>query len=630
MRDPTSISVDSERSAELLRVAIALLVLGSFATMLTLGSSLAESKVNLFGPLLMFAVGIVGWLILRLGKPLLASQVLVYGVCAVTTSIAAFTGGVRSPVMVIYPILILSFGWLSNARAAVSLSLLITALTLGLWAAQGFALIPQIDLPSAGIYTLHSLVVYALSTVLVVFILRAYQRRLAELNKLGDDLSEYTGLLEQNTDTLERAQAVAKVGSWVFDIAADHISPSVQACAILCLPTGSAIRLSQYFAMVHPDDQSGLLKDWRQALKDGLLDCEHRIVLKNEVRWIRQRAELDRHHGRASQALGIAQDITERKLMQMALRESEQRHRTLIEWTPEAILVHQKTRILYANPAALKLFGAPDANALIGLSTEQLIHPDSLAQQKDRMEHIACGDDVEPITHARFLKLDGTVIDVEVQGTAIEFDAAPAIHVSIRDVTERKQLENEIRQLAFYDTLTGLPNRRLLNDRLGQTIMANRRNSAFGALMFLDLDNFKPINDTYGHSVGDVLLVEAAQRIRHCVRETDTVARFGGDEFVVLLTELDPARNSSQQHAQAVALKIRNSLAAPYVLQVHADTGAELQVSHQCTASIGVVIFGSGDNMDPEDLTKRADVAMYQAKRDGRDRISFADQLSLF
>jgi PAS domain-containing protein len=102
--------------------------------------------------------------------------------------------------------------------------------------------------------------------------------------------------------------------------------------------------------MVHPDDQSGLLKDWRQALKDGLLDCEHRIVLKNEVRWIRQRAELDRHHGRASQALGIAQDITERKLMQMALRESEQRHRTLIEWTPEAILVHQKTRILYANP----------------------------------------------------------------------------------------------------------------------------------------------------------------------------------------------------------------------------------------------------------------------------------------
>ena len=630
MRDQTSISVDSERSAELLRVAIAVLVLGSFATMLTLGTSLAESKVNLFGPLLMLAVGICGWLILHLGKPLLASQVLVYGVCAVTTSIAAFTGGVRSPVMVIYPILILSFGWLSNVRAAVSMSLLIAALTLGLWAAQGLALIPQQDLPSAAVYTLHSLVVYALSTVLVVFILRAYQRRLQELNKLGDELAEYNGLLEQNTDTLERAQAVAKVGSWVLDIAGDHINPSVQGCAILCLPTGSSIRLSQYLDMVHPDDQPGLMEDWRQALKGGLLDCEHRIVLKDGVRWIRQCAELDRHQGRASHALGIAQDITERKLMQMALRESEQRHRTLIEWTPEAILVHQKTRILYANPAALKLFGAPDANALIGLSTERLIHPDSLAQQQDRMAHIESGEDVEPIAQGRFLKLDGTVIDVEVQGTAIEFDAAPAIHVSIRDVTERKQLENEIRQLAFYDTLTGLPNRRLLNDRLGQTIMANRRSAAFGALMFLDLDNFKPINDTYGHSVGDVLLVEAAQRIKHCVRETDTVARFGGDEFVVLLTELDPERNSSQQHAHAVALKIRNSLAAPYGLQVHADTGAALQVSHQCTASIGVVIFGSGDNMDPEDLTKRADVAMYQAKSDGRDRISFADQLSLF
>ncbi|MBP9905345.1 MAG: diguanylate cyclase [Rhodoferax sp.] len=626
MRYQTHISIDTERSAVLLRYAIAVLVVGSFATMLTLGASLSESRVNLFGPLLMLAVGICAWVILRLGKPMLASQVLVYGVCAVTTSIAAFTGGVRSPVMVIYPVLILSIGWLSHVRAALTLTLLVAGLTLGLWVAQRLELIQDNGLPSAAIYALHSLVVYALSSVLVVFILRAYQLRLKDLNKLSDELTEYTGLLEQNSDLLERAQAVAKIGSWVVDIAANHITPSVQGCAILGLPTGSSIHLSQYFAMVHPDDQPDLLQQWHHALKDGLLDCEHRILLKDEVRWIRQRAELDMAHGRATHALGIAQDITERKLMQMALRESEKRHRTLIEWTPEAILVHQNTRILYANPAAVRLFGAPDADTLSGRSTQDLIHPDSLVQQKQRMSQIEQGEDLDPIAEAKFLKLDGTVIDVEVQGTAIEFDGIAAIHVSIRDVTERKRLEYEIRQLAFYDNLTGLPNRRLLDDRLGQTIMANRRNPVYGALMFLDLDNFKPINDTYGHSVGDRLLVEAAHRIKSCVRETDTVARFGGDEFVVLLAELDADRDTSQQHAHAVALKILASLAEPYTLQVHSGDPHRQPVSHRCTASIGLVIFGSRDNASPEDLTKWADVAMYQAKSEGRDRISFAHQ----
>ncbi len=626
MRYQTHISIDTERSAVLLRYAIAVLVVGSFATMLTLGASLSESRVNLFGPLLMLAVGICAWVILRLGKPMLASQVLVYGVCAVTTSIAAFTGGVRSPVMVIYPVLILSIGWLSHVRAALTLTLLVAGLTLGLWVAQRLELIQDNGLPSAAIYALHSLVVYALSSVLVVFILRAYQLRLKDLNKLSDELTEYTGLLEQNSDLLERAQAVAKIGSWVVDIAANHITPSVQGCAILGLPTGSSIHLSQYFAMVHPDDQPDLLQQWHHALKDGLLDCEHRILLKDEVRWIRQRAELDMAHGRATHALGIAQDITERKLMQIALRESEKRHRTLIEWTPEAILVHQNTRILYANPAAVRLFGAPDADTLSGRSTQDLIHPDSLEQQKQRMSQIEQGEDLDPIAEAKFLKLDGTVIDVEVQGTAIEFDGIAAIHVSIRDVTERKRLEYEIRQLAFYDNLTGLPNRRLLDDRLGQTIMANRRNPVYGALMFLDLDNFKPINDTYGHSVGDRLLVEAAHRIKSCVRETDTVARFGGDEFVVLLAELDADRDTSQQHAHAVALKILASLAEPYTLQVHSGDPHRQPVSHRCTASIGLVIFGSRDNASPEDLTKWADVAMYQAKSEGRDRISFARQ----
>jgi diguanylate cyclase (GGDEF)-like protein len=224
------------------------------------------------------------------------------------------------------------------------------------------------------------------------------------------------------------------------------------------------------------------------------------------------------------------------------------------------------------------------------------------------------------MVESRFLKLDGTVIDVEVQGTAIEYDGEPAIHVSIRDITERKRMEDEIKHLAFYDALTQLPNRRLLSDRLNQTILSNRRSGCHGALMFLDLDNFKPLNDTHGHSVGDLLLIEVAARLKNCVRETDTVARFGGDEFVVLLTELDADLAHSTQYAHTVANKIKATLAVPYGLQVQNGVGSISSIEHHCTASIGLVVY-PGDEARLDDLIKWADAAMYHVKEQGRNSI---------
>ncbi|MDP2101274.1 MAG: diguanylate cyclase, partial [Methylotenera sp.] len=136
---------------------------------------------------------------------------------------------------------------------------------------------------------------------------------------------------------------------------------------------------------------------------------------------------------------------------------------------------------------------------------------------------------------------DGTTYWNEFEITPIANEKGWYTHwVSVqRDITARKQMEEEVQQLAFYDTLTKLPNRRLLNDRLSQIILASKRNKTYGALMFLDLDNFKALNDTHGHVVGDMLLIEAAQRLTNCMRDMDTVARFGGDEFVVMLAELD-------------------------------------------------------------------------------------------
>lgn len=189
------------------------------------------------------------------------------------------------------------------------------------------------------------------------------------------------------------------------------------------------------------------------------------------------------------------------------------------------------------------------------------------------------------------------------------------------DITARKAEEDAIKGLAFYDTLTQLPNRRLLDDRLGIAIAASKRSGRHGAVMFLDLDNFKRLNDTYGHSMGDLLLVEVAQRITRCVREVDTVARFGGDEFVVVISELDESSSEYIVQAGIVAEKIRATLAEPYVLTFKYKDEAEVTVSHQCEASIGVVVFSGKENA--ENVLKWADIAMYQAKEVGRNLIRF-------
>jgi diguanylate cyclase (GGDEF)-like protein len=190
------------------------------------------------------------------------------------------------------------------------------------------------------------------------------------------------------------------------------------------------------------------------------------------------------------------------------------------------------------------------------------------------------------------------------------------------DITERKAAEEQIEKLAFYDTLTQLPNRRLLVDRLGQAMATSKRSKRYGALLFLDLDNFKSLNDTHGHGAGDLLLIEVARRIGCCVRKTDTVSRFGGDEFVVVLSELDSEKGKSSTQAGTIAEKIRTTLAEPYLLTVKQEGKAEYAVQHQCTSSIGVVLFFNHQSSS-EDLLKWADIAMYQAKEGGRNQVRY-------
>ncbi|MDD5383516.1 MAG: EAL domain-containing protein [Gallionella sp.] len=183
------------------------------------------------------------------------------------------------------------------------------------------------------------------------------------------------------------------------------------------------------------------------------------------------------------------------------------------------------------------------------------------------------------------------------------------------DITERKEAEEKICALAFYDTLTQLPNRRFLLDRLQQALALSVRTGRQGALLFIDLDNFKSINDTQGHAVGDLLLVEVANRLQGCIREGDTTARLGGDEFVVLLEDLDTNEQIAATQAETVGEKICETIGHPYLINGH---------EHHSTASIGITLF-RGPVKTMEEMLKRADVALYQAKADGRDTVRFFD-----
>ncbi|MBR0567128.1 ABC transporter substrate-binding protein [Azoarcus sp. L1K30] len=313
------------------------------------------------------------------------------------------------------------------------------------------------------------------------------------------------------------------------------------------------------------------------------------------------------------------------------LRLSEERHRLLADNATDVIwTMNLDGRFTYVSPSVQKLRGYTSEEAM-QQSLEQALTPASMPIAQKALEaSIAAMTAGKPfIEFQGELEQpckDGSTVWTEVNTSGMRNADGEFIGILgvTRNIAKRKQMEDQVRLLAFYDPLTRLANRRLLNDRLSRSMAVSKRRGCYGALMFLDLDNFKPLNDTYGHAVGDVLLIEAADRLKKCVRETDTVARFGGDEFVVLISELLVDRAESGVQAGRIAEKIRASLAEQYVLTVKHENAADTVVEHHCTVSIGVALFINHDAAE-SDILRWADTAMYQAKEAGRNQIRFHD-----
>jgi diguanylate cyclase (GGDEF)-like protein/PAS domain S-box-containing protein len=322
----------------------------------------------------------------------------------------------------------------------------------------------------------------------------------------------------------------------------------------------------------------------------------------------------------------LSRDVTERKRSEQALLESEERFRSVMENIPGVAVqgYAMDGTVMFWNRAAEALYGYNADEALGGNLIDLIIPQEMHDGVREAMHSMAESGVAIPAGELLLKSKTGARIPVFSSHALLKPSSGePELFCLDIDLTERKKLEEQVRQLAFYDALTQLPNRRLLDDRLTQVMAASRRTGFFGALMFLDLDNFKPLNDTQGHAVGDLLLMEVAKRLVSCVRESDTVARFGGDEFVVLIGELNISSSESNVQATAVAEKIRLILEKPFVLQIpeQGDKAAHT-VEHHCSASIGVVLFKNPQDSQT-DIVKKADWALYQAKSAGRNTVRF-------
>lgn len=298
---------------------------------------------------------------------------------------------------------------------------------------------------------------------------------------------------------------------------------------------------------------------------------------------------------------------------------SRDRFRTLVENVPGTVFRSMvgSGQILHISGGIEALTGEPPERYHCGrLRYTDLIHPEDRSLVQEAVQ-AAIATRTPYNVEYRIQPGDGRVRWVSERGRASYDEAGRPLWLDgvILDVTDRKVAESAIRDLAFYDALTGLPNRRLLLDRLDQQIVISARTGRYCGLLFIDLDNFKAINDALGHQAGDLLLIEVANRLRSIIRASDTVARLGGDEFVVMLEEVGITPREARAAVQQVGDKILEELEPPYRLGEHSGTS---------TPSIGATIF-CGFEGSVDDLIKRADQAMYRAKAGGRNCLVFSD-----
>ena len=401
-----------------------------------------------------------------------------------------------------------------------------------------------------------------------------------------------------------------------WDLGSGHCYFSPQCRRVLGLDLTAPLDCDAWKKQVFGEDWNFVerrLERHFQGLSD-LCNAEYRVTgADGSAHYILMRGRVveRRPDGSPGRFIATHADVTSRRRMEEALRTSEEKYRRLFEMAQEGIWVIDAAAVTtIVNNAMASMLGYKKEE-MIGRHLFDFMDEESRAAARENLKRRAQG--IEEQHDFELLANNGRRVFTTMQ-TAPIFDGngvyAGAI-AGVIDITDRKRAEARIRQQALFDELTRLPNRRLLNDRLVQELARALRHQHVGALLFIDLDHFKNVNDSLGHPVGDALLVEIAERLQKTVREEDTLARLGGDEFVVLLPELDSNPTVAAAQARSVGLKMQEALTPTFDIAGH-----KLNIS----CSIGIALYPL-DQESIHDILKQADTAMYRAKQEGRSTL---------
>jgi diguanylate cyclase (GGDEF)-like protein/PAS domain S-box-containing protein len=422
--------------------------------------------------------------------------------------------------------------------------------------------------------------------------------------------------LNESRQRLRLALESADLGTWDWHIPSSRLFASARASQLQGLePLPFEGAFLDFFRQVPMEDRHSLRQSYQSLVAEhrSHYQVTYRVQLENGgLRFLESTAKLQLDDtGQPQRMVGTLVDISERLLREQRLQASEEKFAKAFHSSPDAITITERDsgRYIEVNEGFTRITGyLPDE--VVGRTAFEL---DIWAYPEERVrmiEHLTQqGQVLHMEMHGRHRDGEVRLVDVSVQ--PIELNGVPCLLLTARDISELKQAQAQVQHLAYHDALTNLPNRALLMDRLTQQIALLKRHDLRGALLFLDLDHFKHINDSLGHPVGDSVLRLVTARLEASVRLEDTVARLGGDEFVVLLSGLEGKRSEVTRHVRQVADKLRQLLAEPMLLDGH-----RLQV----TPSIGVALIPDHGNT-PADLLKRADIALYRAKDSGRNAI---------
>ncbi|MDP4084100.1 MAG: EAL domain-containing protein [Bacillota bacterium] len=414
-------------------------------------------------------------------------------------------------------------------------------------------------------------------------------------NEMGKNQQRMKSLIDQNSDLV-----------YELDINGNFLSVNKKAEKVTGYSKKKIIGKS-FIPFIEPKDREKVMGYFQNAINGIPQEYEINMYDSNgrEVYLIINNIPI-LVDGKIDGVYGIAKDITDKKEMEKDLLASEERYRTLFEYSPEPILLLKDKKIIFCNKKALELFGVESLSQVQGMDAIEMIHPDDKDLTIKRNDEIFKGENLTPIDR-RIITLDGKELIMEMTGKMMNFEGQPAMLISIRDVTERKKAEEKANYLAFHDDLTGLGNRRLFKSNLKKLIQLAKANKQNFAIMVLDLDNFKTINDMFGHDVGDEVLMLFSSRLRSSLDSNFVITRQGGDEIGIICPD------TNKILAEEVARKILDVFNSPiltknHIIQVHFSIGISLFPNH------------AEDEMT---LVKHADIALYHVKNSGKKDWSF-------